>query len=499
MSRAIGELLLKAAANGKTVDVQQHLLQLGASSSATATIQAALVAAAARGQLEVVEAILANPRCKHSAFTGAKHREVLVAATRSGHWPVVNCLLSSPGINTAAMGCLALVVSAEAGQGVVVAKLLADDRVDPNGTSGFAETAVFAERRSEVTAAAAAVRAAARGGHTGIVEAILSDSRVDPSADDNFALIWAARTGNVALVDRLLADARVNPRARRSSALEAAADAGHLPVIERLLADPRVDPSAYGHEAFVNAGKAGQVAVVARLLCDPRVDPGAQSSAALRAAAAAGQPSVVRLLLTDPRVDAGACANLALRAAALQCDMGTLSLLLADPRTDPLELNALHMDTMDEVFTPLRHGIKGGGVYLRPIFLPWAVYSAKTYLRPIFDTREPAERDRQEEEDGDDDGDAYDYSQYDAAAELGASTATGAAASTDCSTRGGPQGAGCRFSVNCGRGRRSSSSGDHRPAQCGSGAAETQQRHCWGADLFCYRHAGAVAADAAAD
>ncbi|KAI9023116.1 hypothetical protein DFJ74DRAFT_767759 [Hyaloraphidium curvatum] len=93
---------------------------------------------------------------------------------------------------------------------------------------------------------------AAFEGHSSVVARLLADPRVEPDArsqDGKTALIWAAYTGHAAVVQVLLADGRADPNARAASEMTAlgyACQKGHAGVVELLLKDGRTDCEARG-------------------------------------------------------------------------------------------------------------------------------------------------------------------------------------------------------------------------------------------------------------
>lgn len=252
-------------------------------------------------------------------------------------------------LHAAVQHSAALTAAAAAGHVALVARLLADARVDP------------AARHQQALIEACAT------GQAACVDMLLAHPRVDPSARGGEPLLWAAFGGNLSIIERLLADARVNAAARNSGALVAAAGKGHVDVVARLLADPRVKPTArycgaylaaaaHGHaaamdllqpassaaaaparlnECLIQAAAGGHISTVERLLADPRVDPRADASAALIAAAREGHLPVLERLLADGRADPAQRSNAAVRLAATAGHAAVLGRLLADPRVDP--------------------------------------------------------------------------------------------------------------------------------------------------------------------
>jgi ankyrin repeat protein len=204
--------------------------------------QTSLMLAARRGNLEVVERLLAaqadvNAAAAPTAPTaplGYKGRTALQAAAGGGHLEVVERLLAAQAdVNAAASlsyrGRTALQAAAGGGHLEVVERLLA--------------------AQADVNAAAAAglkgrtaLQAAAGGGHLEVVERLLA-AQADVNAaaarfEGRTALQAAAGEGHLEVVERLLAaQADVNAAAagfEGRTALQAATERGHLEVIKRL-------------------------------------------------------------------------------------------------------------------------------------------------------------------------------------------------------------------------------------------------------------------------
>ncbi|KAJ5520881.1 hypothetical protein N7463_001334 [Penicillium fimorum] len=277
------------------------LLQAGAEIDAQVNGRTVLQAAAGRGRLEVVQALLAKQADVNASPAEQNGQTALQAAAGGGRLEVVQVLLAAHAYVNASPakhnGKTALQAAAAGGHVEVVKTLLA--------------------AKADVKAPAAenggqtALQAAAGGGHFEAVQTLLAagaDINAPAGFDNQTALQAAAGGGHLKVVQALLAaNADVNALpARRSgqTALQAAAGGGHLEVVKTLLAgkaDVNAPPTNYkGQTALQAAAGGGHLKVVKTLLAEKAdVDaPAAKSSGqtALKAAMAGGHAEVVQVL-----------------------------------------------------------------------------------------------------------------------------------------------------------------------------------------------------------
>lgn len=200
----------------------------------------------------------------------------LAMAAANGQREVVELLLADARVSCTGT---ALILAAANGHREIVALFL--EKVDPVTCSAF----VYA----------------ARGGHTSILTLLLQDRSVRLAEKDNLALCAAAENGHYDAVQLLLQENFLDTTATEKNPIVATAKAeeSHPRVIELLLQDRRFDPVP---EALQKAVERGHVKVVEVLLKDERVDPMADNGLALFAAADCCQIEMVRLLLSDDRV-----------------------------------------------------------------------------------------------------------------------------------------------------------------------------------------------------
>lgn len=301
----------------------------------------ALLAAAEHGRLAVVERLLADPlvdpgaahpKAAASRYCGDRSRE---DAMLSGDLPLEYGDVNDEALRVAAAG----------GHLEVVARLLADPRVSP--ASGDA---------------CPAFEVAVHRGHVGVARVLLADARCVLGDFAYRALHIAAGQGNAAMVDLLLRDGRCDPspplQEHRSSrcrtvwqqievggnALEvdqallpiaAAAAKGFVTVVDLLLADPRVDPTLCCNLALDRAMKGHHIAVVERLLAHPRFrDLSRNYGAVLSAAAFLGDGELVTRILADDSAVLPQNGGEAACAAAAGGHLDLLRVLLAHPRVN---------------------------------------------------------------------------------------------------------------------------------------------------------------------
>lgn len=332
VSRPKKQHLLHHASRAGDLALVEALLRIG--QFVPAEMMSALQAAASRGQLYVVEELLAAKTDVNAVSEipkGCLERQTaLQAAAEGGHHDIVERLLAANADVDIAPdeGRTALQIAAESGHSKVVEILLA--------------------ARADVNAAVApacsltALQAAASKGHLNVVEILLA-ARADVNAaaakekSGRTALQAAAEEGHLDIVETLLiAKADVNAAGARNfglTALQAAAHGGHLDIVERLLmAEADVNAVAVdnqGRTALQAAAEAGHLDVVERLLAAGAdvnaAAAGVSGLTALQAAACGGYLEIVeRLLAANADINAAAATiggRTALKAAESHVDV----------------------------------------------------------------------------------------------------------------------------------------------------------------------------------
>lgn len=286
------------------------------------------------GHVAVVAKLLANKRFDPTAGEGI----VLAKAVEGGHAAVVDLLLADPRVDPSAGHNWPLTFAVQNQHAALVERLLADARVLACDCSAALVKAAEAGdellvlrllANGRLSGGGPALAAAAGHGHQCIVELLLDFpgvSKLCPRSDGTRALAAAASGGHIAVVQRLLQLPEVDPTPDSPAALSEAAFAGHADIVELLLADPRtvLRSSVLGYAA---AG--GHVGIMQRLLLDARIDPAASQNLAVSKAARGGHVAALEILLADPRVDASDFDNHAIRVAAMGGHIDVVELLLA--------------------------------------------------------------------------------------------------------------------------------------------------------------------------
>ncbi|KAJ8604798.1 hypothetical protein CTAYLR_001074 [Chrysophaeum taylorii] len=269
--------------------------------------QRRLIAAAIAGRATEVRAALAEADVNAPGDSGAT---ALIAAADYGRADVAAVLLAEPGIrvNEAdASGETALIKASRdttpAGLEIVNALLRREDcRVNHANADG----------RHALTCAT--IEGADR-----VVARILADPRVDPNWPDccgETALVWAIDMGWLGIVSLLIADARVD--------LDAATRAGDTPLMRAssfCTGDPRIV------QALVDADRNAEVV---RLLLGAGCDPNkadAQGSTPLLWAAYKSHRAVVDVLLGAPTTDANIQDSEGDTALIVACSEGDASVV----------------------------------------------------------------------------------------------------------------------------------------------------------------------------
>jgi ankyrin repeat protein len=322
--------LMAAAARGH-VELSRMLLARGADPALReAEGTRALDWAAQNGHLDVVECLLAH-RPELLDMPGLDERTALMAAAARGHVELLRRLLArgaDPSLRKKE-GTRALDWAAQEGHQEVVSVLLAQqpELLDAPGHGGRT-----------------ALMAAAANGRVRLTLRLL-ECGADPrqrKEEGTRALDWAAQNGHQAVVEHLLSrdpELLNLPGYGERTALIAAASNGHVELMRRLLergADARTRESS-GTRALDWTSQEGHVAAVKLLLAhEPEVLdlPGYGERTALIAAAGNGHTEVVRVLLArqaDTRARRASGAH-ALDSAAQEGHQEIVDLLLAhDP------------------------------------------------------------------------------------------------------------------------------------------------------------------------
>lgn len=173
----------------------------------------AVIEAANRGHLEVIQGLLAN-----GTISIPDRGQAAINAARGGHLKVIQELLGNGAYIRDMDRGRAVIDAARGGHFEVIQELLAGGAF------------IGRESRGE------AVVLAAGHGNLEVVRALLANGATIPSIERDDAVLWAARGGYPQVIQVLLANASIGIDSL-GSALITAASRGHLEVIQALLAN----------------------------------------------------------------------------------------------------------------------------------------------------------------------------------------------------------------------------------------------------------------------
>ncbi|KAN0074269.1 Ankyrin repeat-containing domain protein [Elaphomyces granulatus] len=302
-SRSRYRSLLWAARNdGMEATVRQVVDALDASrplNPIPESFHIALLEAADRGYVRLVEALLKfdgiNPNSGYMFWQGPP----LVAAIRNGHSEVVELLLGVTNIDPNARDPQAttpLYHACKTGDVSIVRQLLARDDVNPNTIEGSYEYGAITPLQLAISRR-----------NTEIVELLLAKDGIDV----NFCepLYYACKTGDVSIVRQLLARDDVNPNTTDGSPLLLAISSRNTEIVELLLAKDGIDVNLCSryHSRYhrisplMMAVERGWVEVVESLLARDELDPNIVTSV-LPYSVFLGR-DIVKLFLSRPNVD----------------------------------------------------------------------------------------------------------------------------------------------------------------------------------------------------
>ena len=134
--------------------------------------------------LEIEETDLAFNNWKRIYYDLLKS-SVFKTYAEKGDIEIVELLLADPRVDPSANDNYAIELASQKGHDKVVELLLVDPRVDPSAYDNYA------------------IRMASQNGHDKVVELLLADPRVDPSADNNYAIQLASQKGHDKVVELL--------------------------------------------------------------------------------------------------------------------------------------------------------------------------------------------------------------------------------------------------------------------------------------------------------
>jgi hypothetical protein len=174
--------------------------------------------------------LYSNRMLQGSGATVAERRQTrlnaaLCVSAEAGEVQVVHALMNDPRVDPGFNGCAVLRSAAKGGSVGVISLLLRDPRIDPSSSSN------------------AAIRTACRFGHLNAVRRLLQDRRVDPSANAQYCVGAAAENGHYEIVELLLRHPMVDPSSDNNYAFHLATQNGHKLIAQMLMNDRRVSGS----------------------------------------------------------------------------------------------------------------------------------------------------------------------------------------------------------------------------------------------------------------
>jgi len=268
------------------------------------------VKAADRGDLQAVQNYLKQGFSVNTK--DASYTTPLMSACEKGHLPIVNHLLSIPGVDVNEMnsdGKTALMYAAQNGYTPAVKVLLNHKTIDVNAKDKRQGTALIS---------------AALNGHAEVVKLLLQRPELNVNHTPSYGhnAMTASAAGDIGdtkinVLHALLADPRVDVNLKNGSGVttllllaEKYASKEVMDAIDLLLNHRAIDVNAtnFNQEtAFLKAVQQDgrSTAIVDKLLADPRVDVTVKNKSEQNALhlASAKSPVILERLLTDPRLD----------------------------------------------------------------------------------------------------------------------------------------------------------------------------------------------------
>jgi ankyrin repeat protein len=183
---------------------------------------AAIVMAAQKGHLKIVQALLAD-----RALPQVARGDAVFTAARNGHLEIVRLLLANRATIDDENRGLAVQYAAENNQLELVRLLLANGAAISKDDRGLA------------------VRCSAKYGHLEIVRLLLANEDTIDEFDRGMAVVYSASRGHLEIVQFLLANGAMISENDRGQAVCNAAGNGHLEIVQALLANGEITKRAH--------------------------------------------------------------------------------------------------------------------------------------------------------------------------------------------------------------------------------------------------------------
>lgn len=309
----------------------------------------ALEAATEAEKPEAVQCLLRDPRVNAAADAISVERAFLMAI-RAAYMPLVKQLHTDRrcgrSVDVHAALCAAADTKNASEEAIAVLEmLLADARGGGSASTRIAKAvaaaanagnAVLVEKlmqdpRFEHFLSGAEVHTAAREEKYEVLRALTRNIRLSPTASDGCAVLVAADAGDVSFLRSLLTAPKLDPSNYGAHALWRAAELGHVDIVRLLLADkrlrlrdywddsgdddddepePTVPPwalhtsyTAYAQQAVTAAARSGRIEILGALLSDSRLQSVSSLRDALIASARAGQLEAMEFVLSKFRIE----------------------------------------------------------------------------------------------------------------------------------------------------------------------------------------------------
>jgi ankyrin repeat protein len=210
---------------------------------------AAVVVAAQKGHLKMVQALLANKDLLELC-----RGDAVEVAARNGHLEIVRLLLENEAQISEEDRGLAVRFAAENGHLEIVQFLLANEATIDEFERGLA------------------VRCAAEQGHLEIVQFLLANEARINETDRGMAVRCSAKNGYLEIVQFLLANGAMISEYDRSMALVNSAKQGHLVIVQALLANGEII-KRFQNKALVHSINNHNTAIFNYILQNTRISP----------------------------------------------------------------------------------------------------------------------------------------------------------------------------------------------------------------------------------
>ena len=203
----------------------QEILQNSATKIDRETATSALLMAAGKGNVRVLDALLKDSRFAPTTLTESDDRYLWGFAIRGNQPNVVSLLLKDGRIDPSIKNNYPIQLAAREGKQDIFELLIKDPRVDPSDIDNYAlKGAIFHNNDGQTR---------------NIIWMLLNDQRVDPSAGHNIILKHSLFNADDAITKKILKDPRVDPNVDDFTIFKVAGIKGKLDLFKEMVLDPR--------------------------------------------------------------------------------------------------------------------------------------------------------------------------------------------------------------------------------------------------------------------